>query len=292
MPWTLLLLYCVLILLASLAGGVVPIFIRLTHRRMQVAMSLVAGVMLGIGVLHLLPHALLEAPGAIDLILLCLLVGFLLMFFVERFFCFHHHEMPDDDRGHQHSHGEETHELTWGGAAIGLALHTVIAGMALAASVKAESGMEPAPLAAGLGTFLVIFLHKPFDSLTITTLMSVGGWSNSAKHVVNGVFALMIPLGVLVFHLGFRHAEGGSQMLACALAFSAGTFLCVATSDLLPELQFHRHDRVILSAALLLGLSVAWGIGAIETGSHGHQHAPSLETNEHGQGHDEGHEHR
>jgi len=141
-----------------------------------------------------------------------------------------------------------------------------------------------------LGTFLVIFLHKPFDSLTITTLMSVGGWSSSAKHVVNGLFALMVPLGVLLFHLGFLHVEGGSQMLGCALAFSAGTFLCVAMSDLLPELQFHRHDRVILSAALLLGLSLAWGISAIESDSHGHQHGPAVETNEHT--HDEqGHEH-
>ncbi|MEE8450573.1 MAG: ZIP family metal transporter [Thermoguttaceae bacterium] len=286
MPWTLLLLYCVLILLASLAGGLAPIFIQLSHRRMQVAVSLVAGVMLGIGVLHLLPHALLEAPGSIDLIFLWLLVGFLLMFFVERFFCFHHHEVPQDDHEHHASHGEETHELTWGGAAIGLTLHTVIAGVALAASVKAESGLEPVPVAAGLGTFLVIFLHKPFDSLTITTLMSVGGWSTSAKHVVNGVFALMIPLGVLLFYLGFGHVEGGSQALGCALAFSAGTFLCVAMSDLLPELQFHRHDRVMLSAALLLGLSVAWGISTIESGNHGHQYGPAIETNEHG------HEHR
>jgi len=311
MPWTLLLVYCVLILLASLAGGMAPIFIRLSHRRMQVAVSLVAGVMLGVGVLHLLPHALLEAPGSVDLIFLWLLGGFLMMFFVERFFCFHHHDVPHEEHEHQHPQGVETHELTWGGAAIGLTMHTVIAGVALAASVQAESGLQPVPVAAGLGTFLVIFLHKPFDSLTLTTLMSVGGWSNSAKHVVNSVFALMVPLGVLLFYLGFRHAEGGSQMLGCALAFSAGTFLCVAMSDLLPELQFHRHDRVILSAALLLGLSVAWGISAVESGSHGHQHGQTIETDDHGHGnqaegdqteddqpeadmheHENGHEHR
>ena len=85
----------------------------------------------------------------------------------------------------------------------------------------------------------------------------------------------MVPLGVFLFYIGFRHAEGGSQMLACALAFSAGSFLCIATSDLLPELQFHRHDRVMLSAALLVGLSVAWGISAVEKGNHGHHHSPA-----------------
>jgi zinc and cadmium transporter len=41
---------------------------------------------------------------------------------------------------------------------------------------------------------------------------------------------------------------------AVALAFSAGTFLCIALSDLLPELQFHSHDRLKLSVALLAGV--------------------------------------
>ena len=303
MPFILLIIYCVLILAASLAGGWIPIVVRLTHRRLQIAASLVAGVMLGVGMLHMLPHALLEAPDAPDLIFIWMLLGFLIIFFIERFFSFHHHDAPhdnnnpqdddsqdddsqDDDSqdddpnahgGHEpraDEHGVETRNLTWGGAAVGLSLHTVIAGVALAASVEVESGIEHMPMLAGLGTFLVIFLHKPFDSMTLTTLMSVGGWSTFSKHVVNGVFALMVPLGVILFYLGFRHAEGGSQMLGCALAFSAGTFLCIAASDLLPELQFHRHDRVALSVALLLGLSVAWVVAVIEKSNHGRPHGP------------------
>ena len=43
------------------------------------------------------------------------------------------------------------------------------------------------------------------------------------------------------------------------LAFSAGTFLCIALSDLLPELQFHAHDRWKLSAALLAGVGADGG---------------------------------
>ena len=55
-----------------------------------------------------------------------------------------------------------------------------------------------------------------------------------------------------------RVASGQGVVLSSALAFSAGTFLCISLSDLLPELQFHRHDRIKLSAALLLGLALAW----------------------------------
>ena len=56
-PWVLLVVYCALILVASLAGGWIPLLVRLTHTRMQVATSFVAGLMLGVGVLHLLPHS-------------------------------------------------------------------------------------------------------------------------------------------------------------------------------------------------------------------------------------------
>ena len=314
-PWALLVVYCLLILLASLAGGWIPLIIRLTHRRMQLAVSLVAGVMLGVGLLHLLPHALLEAPGRLDAVFAWALVGFLAMFFIERFFCFHHHDVPhaDGEQGaaesHQH-HGEggvachtidgEAHRLSWTGAAVGLTLHTVIAGIALAASVQVESRGGHVAALAGMGTFLVIFLHKPFDAMTITTLMTVGDWSKAARHLVNALFALMIPVGVLLFYLGLAQTHEGSHLVAYALAFSAGTFLCISTSDLLPELQFHRHDRAALSAALILGLAVAWVIGIIEGQSHGHgdhQHPPAAEAHEHEHdtetepGHDHEHQH-
>ena len=311
-PTVLLVVYCVLILLVSLAGGWIPLMIRLTHRRMQLAVSLVAGVMLGVGMLHLLPHALLEAPGALDAVFGWVLVGFLTMFFLERFFCFHHHDVPHagheegsaGDRHHEPDHatccppgGAETHRLTWSGAAVGLTLHTVIAGIALAASVEVESRGGHLALLAGLGTFLVIFLHKPFDAMTISTLMTVGGWSMTARHLVNALFALMVPVGVVLFQFGLGHVHAESNLLAYALAFSAGTFLCISMSDLLPELQFHAHDRGALSLALLVGLSVAWVIGIIETRGHGHgehrDHPPAVESHEgeHEDGHDNDHGH-
>ena len=77
-------------------------------------------------------------------------------------------------------------------------------------------------------------------------------------HLVNLGFALMIPAGVLLFGLGVGRLgpEASASWTSAALAFSAGTFLCVALSDLLPELQFHEHDRLKLSLALLLGVAL------------------------------------
>ena len=74
----------------------------------------------------------------------------------------------------------------------GLALHSVLNGVALAAAVG--HGSDDSRLA-GLGTFLVIFLHKPFDAMTIGMLMAHGGWSLAWRHTVNALFSLGDPSG-------------------------------------------------------------------------------------------------
>jgi zinc and cadmium transporter len=282
--------YCVLVLLASIAGGMVPVWFRLTHRWMECAVSFVAGTMLGVALLDMLPHALVAATGSdgslsstgVVRVLMWTLSGLLAMFFVERFFCFHHHEAPGEvllDSVHEHEHGacshgpqphtDHFHDITWSGAALGLGLHSVMNGVALAASVEDAHG---GARLAGLGVFLAVFLHKPFDAMTIATLMAKGGWSIAARCVVNGLFALAVPVGVAVFYAGGMLPEASGNGVAYALAFSAGVFLCISMSDLLPELQFHHHDRLLLSLALIAGLAVAFIAGHFE--AVGHSHAP------------------
>lgn len=279
--------YCLAILFASVFGGMLPEWLRLTHRRMEMAVSLVAGVMLGVAVLHLLPHALMSAPttGGPERylgVMLWMLGGFLAMFFVERFLCFHHHEAPGDadDPSHgcdHHDHVDHGHDITWSGATLGLTLHSVMAGVALAASVL-HSGTPAGESAggsglAGFGAFLAILLHKPFDAMTIAMLMAKGGWSPTARCAVNGLFALAIPAGVTLFYLGALSGHDASAV-GSALAFSAGVFFCVSMSDLLPELQFHHHDRLKLSASLLLGLGLAYVAVQMEK----HAHLPLMES--------------
>jgi zinc and cadmium transporter len=93
--------------------------------------------------------------------------------------------------------------------------------------------------------------------------------------MLNALFALATPLGVALFYLGANHiAHSNVVFLGCALAFCAGTFLCIASSDLLPELQFHSHDRLKLSIALMLGIGIAVLIGKLEDHDN-EQKAPS-----------------
>src|SRR6202142_717135 len=174
----LLTIYCVLVLLASLAGGWLLLIVRPTHRRLQMAISLVAGLMLGIALLHFLPDAA-EQLHSVDRTVAWMLGGFLVMFFVQRFFHFHHHDSPEGDPedcshehveqdGHDHDHAPHAHslaeksaqQLSWMGTALGLTLHSLLDGLALAAAVAAGS-QDPARLAR-LGVALVGILYKTF----------------------------------------------------------------------------------------------------------------------------------
>lgn len=274
-PAVLLVIYCALVFVASLAGGWLPTLVRLTHTRLQVAVSFVAGLMLGLALLGLLPHAM-HTLHSLERTLVWLLAGFLVMFFLQRFMHFHHHDVPEETAAPAVAHVETLAEhsarhLTWAGVAIGLSLHSVFDGLALAAAV--ESAGQGHGEALGLGTALAVMLHKPFGALAIVTLMAASQTPRSWRHWVNAGFALITPLGALLFFLGASHlAQGHPDTLGCALAFCAGTFLCIACADLLPEVQFHAHDRLKLSIALLAGLAAAVLINRFGHVGHEHDH--------------------
>ena len=318
-PSTAIVLFCACIVAASAAGGMVPLLVRLDHRRMQFGLSFVSGVMLGVAVFHMVPHALMarmesmsagsDPHGAFDPLMLAIAVGFLAMFFLQRFAHFHQHEAPEpacDDPMHGHAgheHHHHAHEapvgrLTWAGAAVGMGLHSLLEGVALAASIAAAGEGAMTPALAGLGTFLVILLHKPFDAMTVATLCHAGGGSRGKVLAVNACFALLVPVGVLLFRAGVPALGGTEVAVPYALAFSAGTFLCIAAADLLPEVHFHRHDRVGLSLALLLGVGLALAVGRMEAAAHdghaGHDHGAEVDPHaghEHADGDHAGHDH-
>ena len=167
--------------------------------------------------------------------------------------CHHAHTLAD----------KSAKQLSWVGTALGLTLHSLFDGLALAASVAA--GAQGHVKLAGLGVAMVVIFHKPFDALAISTLMTASGSSRFSRHLLNWLFALVSPVGAGLFYFGASHfADANGVMLGCALAFCAGTFLCIASADLLPELQFHSHDRFKLSIALMAGLSVAVAIKHFE----------------------------
>lgn len=297
-PAALLLVYCVFIFAASNAGGRLSDLVRMTHLRTQLLMSGVGGLMLGIAMLHLLPHAGVIL-GSFTKLGMGVLIGLISMFLLIRLFhthdhggpvarakaesadsahedhsnCSHsHHESHDhsQDDSHEHSHPKR---FGWAGVFFGLALHTLIDGVALASSVIADFSHGAWMGLAGIGTFLVIALHIPLDSFAITSVMSKQGWSSSAQRIASILFSLTCPLGAYLFYFGATSFVEGTEILGWGLAVSAGFFICIALADLLPEVAFHDHDRGKLTAALLLGVVVAVGIENLP--GHNHDHGPN-----------------
>ena len=196
------------------------------------------------------------------------MAGLILMLVLLRSFHFHQHDFSDEEHAHHHHHEHEpvasaAHPLSWLGIAFGLGLHTLIDGIALGASVHGEAGTGVG--LAGLGVFLAILLHKPLDALSITSMMQAGGWSAAARTRANLAFALLCPLGALVFFYGVGQlGDSRDLVVGAALCFAAGVFLCIALSDLLPEVHFHSHDKVKLTLSFLLGLGLAYALGWFE----------------------------
>lgn len=334
MTWTslLLVIYCLLVAVCSLFGGWLPGLVRLTHTRMQRLLSFVGGLILGVGVLHLVPHAS-GTLRSLDLTMRWVVGGILTTFFMIRVFHAHSHgtvddftpatsggcDHPDHDHthdhdhdsnglvplipvaaipatsppghphGHSHGHGPHhgshhghahtlpTGRWNWVGLALGLTLHTLIDGLALAASVVAEARHLPGTLGLfGLGTFLAIALHKPLDSLSITSLMTASGWSPRTRGWVNLAYSLMCPLGALIFFFGVSQTTDlQDYFVGISIAFAGGVFICIAAADLLPEIEMHDHNRFELSLLIVLGVFVAYGIGFLEPSHAGHHHGHS-----------------
>lgn len=303
-PYLLLLVYCAVLTALALLGGWLPARWNWNHVRIQLVMSFIAGFMLAVALIQLLPHAfgILNDGRTLGV---TVLAGLLVMFFLIRIFDYHHHHFADTQHdglscAHDHDHTHEVQPLValaglnakpvsdsrasdsrasdsratvngvagqgsgvsggnsyaWLGLLMGLGLHSIIEAVALAAALRAGM-ISDAALLKSLGIFLAIALHKPLDAMSIASVMTVGQWTPSERTWVNGVYAVSGPLAAVLAFFGFYWIPADTTLaLGFALAFSAGTFLCISLGDLLPELHFHSHDRGKLSVCLLAGVGL------------------------------------
>ena len=258
--------YAVAIAAASLLGGWLPSVVHMTHARVQLAMTLVAGVILGVALYHLLPHGMAHlGPDSVEAAAWWMMLGMVFMLLLLRVFRFHQHDFSADTEGVASPAGAVA-------IALGMGLHTVVEGVALGASVQADQATAGgAAMLAGGGTFLAILLHKPLDALSVTAAMQAARLDRRRRVLANIGFALLCPGAAAAVAFGLD-ALGTAQSASMgrALAFCAGAFVCIALSDLLPEVHFHSHDRGKLTAAFLAGLALAYALRAVESdGLHG-----------------------
>ena len=90
-------------------------------------------------------------------------------------------------------------------------------------------------------------------------MMKYAGHSQCARTWTNVGFAVLCPV-VTIASFGGVELLGPEEgaVIGYVLSFAAGAFLCIALSDLLPEIHFHSHDRGKLIVSLLVGISLAY----------------------------------
>jgi len=300
-PYTWLALYSVLIGLFALLGGIVPFLGQVSHIRLQFYLTFSAGVMLGAAFFHVMPDAISQSGEPYFGWWMSLaVVG---LFCIERFIAPHSHEVENHHHSHSspevhhhhaahdHHHSNEDHHhhehdrshehgpaasseyraaapaVAGWMAVLGLTIHTFMNGVGLAGAVENDlatsSGFLGIP---GVAMFLAVFLHKPADALAISTVLTRKQVSRQTITWVQLGYVAMIPIGAFAFVLtsGALGETLKKQLIGFALAFSAGTFIFIALSDLLPEVQFHKHDRVPLFISLVFGVVLMGFIAFLE----------------------------
>jgi len=216
-------------------GGLVPLQFRWKRDQLWLLISFGAGVLLGAAFLHMLPDAFdLVGSSASGLVF----VGFLVLFFIEKFVMVHACG----------AHDCEYHTI--GVAAfVGLSIHSMMAGIALG-SAAAIPGL-------GAVVLLAIVAHKAPASMSLAALLIAAGYRRGAIIALISVFSLMVPLGVIVAY--FILGAVPEHVVGVLVALSAGTFLYIAASDLLPELHRAQQLRTLSLVTFFGGVLLTWG---------------------------------
>src|SRR6266404_9364978 len=228
------LLFASLAMCSTLAGGYVAIAAR---RRIHLLMGLGAGVLLGAVFFDLLPESLVVAHDqgwSVRVVLGIVVVGFLLLYLVERLLVLHSCAEEDCDNQVHHHLGRFS--------AVGLIVHSTLDGAAIGAASLVN-------WRTGLLVALAVIVHDTSDGLNTILLVTHG------EHPRRGdiVFLVMDAIAPVVGGLLALAVLPPPAALAIFLAFASGFFLYTSTSDLLPEAH-RRSPSLTVSMAAIAGI--------------------------------------
>lgn len=222
-----------------------------SRRNSAALVSYAAGVLLGVGILHVLP----EAQELTTYAPWCVLISFILFYFLEHHLFFHagHEELH-----HQHLHVADGHDLCCADphplgtvAFAGMSLHSIIDGLIIGSGF--EAGHE-----VGLLSALGVIAHEVPEGIAMLSILLHYGYSRSKAITFTSLVALATPVGAIVTYALVDQVA--PSILGILMALAAGSFVYIAASDLIPE--SHRSRGLAGSVALCGGIATAILAGA------------------------------
>jgi zinc and cadmium transporter len=209
--------------------------------REMLFLSFAAGVLLATSFLELFPGAM-ERSGGDGSVFVAALAAMIAFFFLERFL-----------------HGFHVHEDDPAGASgylilIGDGLHNLVDGIAIGASFLAGPGL-------GLATTLAVAAHEIPQEIADAALLLRSRFSRRAALALNFASGLTAVLGAAAT---FAFRETVEEHVAWFMTATAGMFLYIAASDLIPELHRPRQGSSwIHTLPFLLGIALVAALSVI-----------------------------
>lgn len=239
--------------LAVVAGGGVVLAGRtVSERRLHLLLGLTGGLLLAIAVVDLVPEALELSGGSAWTVALVVLAlyGF---------------RWLSGDSGHAHgpghgtAHRSETEAAHHGHAGAhaarlawitfaALGIHTFIDGVILPAAFQLDS-------AVGLTVLGGIFAHLFPDGMAGATVFLAASWTRGEALRGVGAIALFTVVGAVAGLV----LLGLPGLIGHLVALAAGTFIFIALSEIVPELQRSPH-RALVAVGVLAGYALAFGV--------------------------------
>lgn len=222
----------------SLVGGILLFWRNIFNEKHTVYyVSFAAGVMLTTALIDLLPEAL--ESGVEDHLFVALLLGVVVFFFMERsLIWFHHHD--------------DTHQSKPSSFLIlfGDGFHNAFDGIAIAAAFLTNP-------AVGIATTIAIAAHEIPQEIADFSVLVHGGMKKKTALLLNFLSAFTALAGAL---LGYFFLHALEEYLPIFLAFSAGMFIYIACSDLIPDLHqdFKKQKAWSQSIPFIVGIVIAY----------------------------------
>ena len=237
----------VIISLISFVGVVTLVLKRdLLSRSIFVLVSLAVGALLGDVFVHIIPEAYggLADPTVVSL---TLIAGILIFFIIEKILHWHHHTL---EHAEQHPHPVGNMIL------FGDGVHNFIDGLIVAASYLVS-------IEIGIATTIAVILHEIPQEIGNFGVLIHAGYSTAKALLYNFFSALTAVAGAVVALMLGGITE---QFALWLLPLTAGGFIYIALSDLIPELHKDRRigQGIIQVVAIVVGISSMVALLALE----------------------------
>lgn len=240
--------------LLGITGGILLIYREKWAKLIsKYLITFAIGALFGVAFLDLLPEAI-GAIQSVENVLVYALVGILVFYLLEKTLLWYHHHSVEHVWHGKHPPEEKAHPVGYL-ITFGDALHNFIDGLVIVAGFLVDIKL-------GVITSLAVLFHELPQEIGEFAILLHAKFSR-AKIILYSLGAQMTALiGVLI---GFFYLPMFDNLEAVLLAFAAGGFIYIASTDLLPETHRERDlSKSLLQIILLiLGVLTIWYVGQI-----------------------------